>query len=65
MDDKLDRLYSVRISQCEEKVIDSFNRMQRIFLAEALRKQLRRILTRCPICHEMVGHCKATCPAQQ
>jgi hypothetical protein len=61
---KLDRLYSVRISQHEEAIIDRFTRSQRVLLAEAVRKQLKRILVICPICGETVGHCKPTCPSQ-
>jgi len=62
---KLDRLYNLRISEDEEKSMNRMNRRQRYFLAEALRKQMRRLLVFCPVCGEVVGHCKTTCETKE
>jgi hypothetical protein len=62
---KLDRLYNLRISETEEKLLNRMTSRQRYFLAGALRKQLVRLLVFCPVCGEVVGQCKATCPTKK
>ena len=61
---KLDRLYNLRISETEQKLLARMTRRQRYFLAGALRKQLLRLLVFCPVCGEIVGRCKMSCPTK-